>query len=136
MSIVFEGLAGYAPGLCSWLFLEHCASAYDSFDMDFPSETERGIIRRYRCSLSMMLWTIFRESFMSPILSAQKSQVILTKVNFPRESIIFSGFYMTLFNSAIKLAIIAAVFVVFRIIPSWTIILGIFGIIAKATWQD
>jgi lipopolysaccharide transport system permease protein len=78
---------------------------------------------------SMMLWMMFQESIMTPITSTQMSQMLLNKLNFPRESILYSGLYMTLFNSALKLCIIALVFVVFQLVPTWNVLLGLLGMV-------
>jgi lipopolysaccharide transport system permease protein len=78
--------------------------------------------------VSMMLWQIFRDSLLAPIQSAQKGQNLLTKINFPRESIVVSGFYMTLFNGGLKLLIILFVFIAFGITPSWFALVGLISI--------
>jgi lipopolysaccharide transport system permease protein len=80
--------------------------------------------------VSMMLWQIFRDSVMGPLQAVQKSKDILLKVNFNRESIVLSGLFMVLFNSLLKLAMIALVFVFFGIIPSWTVVPGVVSILS------
>ena len=53
-----------------------------------------------------MLWAVFLESMQSPINVTTQNKSILAKVNFPREAIIMSAFYQSLFNSGIKAVIL------------------------------
>lgn len=78
---------------------------------------------------SMMLWMMFQESIMTPMQSTQMSQMLLNKLNFPRESILYSALYMTFFNSALKLSVIVLVFVVFQLTPTWNVLLGLMGMV-------
>jgi len=51
----------------------------------------------------------------SPSASFGAAKAMLVKINFPREAVLMSGFYMVLFNTAIRLVLIAAVVVLWRI---------------------
>ena len=77
--------------------------------------------------VSMMLWMMFQDSVITPLQATQKNQVLMNKVNFPRESILYSGFYMALFNSSLKIAIIFLVFLIFNITPTLSTVLGFVG---------
>ncbi|WP_419869057.1 ABC transporter permease [Chryseobacterium sp. CT-SW4] len=65
--------------------------------------------------LGTMLWSVFVESLTTPLLQTQSTKDILAKVNFPKESILLSGFYKILFNTAIKIILIAAVLLFYGI---------------------
>lgn len=53
-----------------------------------------------------LMWQMFAEAIQSPLKNVSSNQKILTKVNFPREALLLSGFYELLFNTAIKVLII------------------------------
>jgi lipopolysaccharide transport system permease protein len=68
--------------------------------------------------ISVVLWQLFAESLNAPLKSVTAAKPLLAKINFPRESLIISAFYMVLFNMLIKGLIIAVVFVAFDLIPT------------------
>jgi len=47
-----------------------------------------------------ILWQVFAESVIAPLKSVGQGKSILTKINFPRESLILSGIYEVLFESS------------------------------------
>lgn len=53
-----------------------------------------------------MIWAMFLESMQSPINLTSQNKSILAKVNFPREAVIMSAVYQSLFNSTIKTVIL------------------------------
>jgi lipopolysaccharide transport system permease protein len=55
---------------------------------------------------------------------------MLTKLNFPREALIISGIYQTLFNAGIKVALLLGALVFFGINPGWNLLLFPFGIVS------
>ena len=69
-----------------------------------------------------MMWQIFVESLQTPINQVASSKSLLAKLNFPRESIILSGIYKTLFNALIKMIILIPLIIIFGGEPGWTII--------------
>lgn len=77
-----------------------------------------------------MLWQIFSESVLAPLKAVQSSASMLTKINFPRESLILSGIYEVIFNSFIKIGLILLIFAYFKFIPGVEFILAIIGIIS------
>ena len=56
-----------------------------------------------------MIWAIFMESLSAPLQQVQAAKPMLAKLNFPREALILSGVYQTLFNASIKIALMFAV---------------------------
>ena len=75
--------------------------------------------------IGTLLWAIFTESVNMPLLRTTGSRDLLTKVNFEKEAIILSGIYKLIFNTLIKLGIIALLFVFFRISPGFQMVLAI-----------
>ncbi len=77
-----------------------------------------------------MMWQIFTEAFQSPIVEVNAAKGLLTKLNFPREAIIISGLLKTIFNAAIKVALLIPVAFLFSSTIDWTILLFPIGIIS------
>jgi lipopolysaccharide transport system permease protein len=75
--------------------------------------------------VSVVLWQIFSDSLNAPLKSVTAAKPLLAKINFPREALIISAFYMVLFNILIKLSIIVAVFVIFRLQLNWAVLLSL-----------
>jgi lipopolysaccharide transport system permease protein len=61
------------------------------------------------------LWQVFTESLNAPLKCVMTARPMLAKINFPREALILSGFYQTVFNFLIKCLILAGIFLVFQI---------------------
>ncbi|CAN5398671.1 N/A [soil metagenome] len=76
-----------------------------------------------------LLWQIFSESILAPLKGVQTSLSMLTKINFPRESLILTGIYEVLFNSFIKLALIVGIFLYYNIVPGPSVVIALLGII-------
>lgn len=69
---------------------------------------------------SMALWQTFVNSLNGPFTGLRISKGVLTKVAFPRETVVFSEIVKTLFNFSVQLVLIVAVFIWYRIPVSWT----------------
>ena len=54
---------------------------------------------------------------------------MLAKINFPKEALILSGLGQTLFNLSIKLLILIAVFIIFKIPITWGVPLSLLAIL-------
>ena len=76
------------------------------------------------------LWQSFAEGVNGPIRGVALGKSMLTKINFPRESLILSGIYEAVFNTLVKIGLLVLVFVVFQQLPTWTTLLGIMGFAA------
>ena len=77
-----------------------------------------------------MLWKIFAESIMAPIVSVVINKSMLVKINIPREALLLSGFYEILFNVLIKLTLIGIILLIFQQSVGFTIFLVPLGILA------
>jgi len=83
-----------------------------------------------------VLWQVFTEAFQAPIQEVAASKTLLTKINFPREALILSGIWKTLFNAGIKLIVLVPVVLWLGVVPSWSILLfpiGIFSLVLMGT---
>ena len=69
--------------------------------------------------IGTLMWQVLTESVNQPLRSVQSGKSILSKLNFPRESLLFHGFFTLIFNTFLKLLIIIAVLIVFKINPGW-----------------
>ncbi len=79
--------------------------------------------------IGSILWSIFSESINSPLVSTNGAKALISKINFPKEAILLSGFYKIVFNSAIKLLIIAVALIFFQINPGIQIVYGLLMIV-------
>jgi lipopolysaccharide transport system permease protein len=77
-----------------------------------------------------MIWAIFIDALNAPLQQTATAKQMLAKINFPREALVVSGIYQTLFNGAIKIIILFFVLMFFKIYPGWTLILFPFGILS------
>jgi lipopolysaccharide transport system permease protein len=65
--------------------------------------------------MGALLWQVFADALGSPSTSLSSAKAMLVKINFPREAVLMAGLCMVLFNAAIRLILIAAVVVFWRI---------------------
>ncbi|WP_442854721.1 ABC transporter permease [Fischerella sp. PCC 9605] len=72
---------------------------------------------------STALWQTFVEALNGPVQAVTTAKPMLARVNFPREALILAKLGEVFFNFAIKLILIVALFIWFRVPVSWTVIL-------------
>jgi lipopolysaccharide transport system permease protein len=77
-----------------------------------------------------MLWAIFMDALNAPMQQVNAARGMLAKLNFPREALIVSGIYQTLFNAAIKIALMLVTLMVIGINPGWNFMFFPLGIIS------
>ncbi len=63
---------------------------------------------------STVFWQLFVDSMNAPLKFVTQNKSMLTKINFPRESIIFSGIIQVLFSLLIKLILLIAIILFFQ----------------------
>lgn len=68
--------------------------------------------------IGTILWQVFAEGVNQPLVSVRSNISMLTKINFPREALLLSGFYTILFNLGPKLLVLASAYVFFKLQPS------------------
>lgn len=64
--------------------------------------------------IGTMAWAIVTESILGPINSTLSMRGTLSKINFPKEALITSSVYKTLFNTGVKLLILIALLLYFQ----------------------
>jgi lipopolysaccharide transport system permease protein len=79
--------------------------------------------------LGTVLWQTFLEALNCPDKALKTSKAILGKVKFPHEAIILAQIGQILFSLGTKLVLVIALFLVFRVAVSWSIILAPLAII-------
>jgi lipopolysaccharide transport system permease protein len=72
---------------------------------------------------STALWQTFVEALNGPMQAVIVAKPMLSRVNFPREALILAKLGEVFFNFAIKLFLIVALFIWFRISVTWTVFL-------------
>jgi lipopolysaccharide transport system permease protein len=72
---------------------------------------------------STALWQTFVEALNGPVQAVAAAKPMLARVNFPREALILAKVGEVFFNFGIKLILITALFIWFRIPITWTVIL-------------
>ncbi len=77
-----------------------------------------------------MLWAVFMDAVNAPLQGVTASKTMLAKINFPREAIVVSGIYQTLFNAGIKVGLLLAALLFLGINPGWNLLLFPFGLLS------
>ncbi|MEA5502351.1 ABC transporter permease [Halotia wernerae UHCC 0503] len=72
---------------------------------------------------STALWQTFVEALNGPVQAVTVAKPMLARINFPREALILAKLGEVFFNFAVKLILIVALFLWFRIPITWTVIL-------------
>lgn len=77
-----------------------------------------------------MLWAIFMDAINAPMNQTSSAIGMLTKLNFPREALLLSGVYKTLFNAGIKIALLLCILPFFKVNPGWGLALFPLGVLS------
>jgi lipopolysaccharide transport system permease protein len=77
-----------------------------------------------------MIWAIFIDAVNAPLQQTTANKQMLAKINFPREALVVSGIYQTLFNGAIRIILLLFVLMLFKIYPGWGLFWFPFGILS------
>jgi lipopolysaccharide transport system permease protein len=83
-----------------------------------------------------MLWSIFMDSINAPMGETNAARGMLARLNFPKEALLLSGIYKTLFNASIKIGLLLCVLPFFKVNPGWGLFLfpvGVFSIVLVGT---
>lgn len=79
--------------------------------------------------IGTMAWAIITESILGPINGTLNMRGTLSKINFPKEALIVSSVYKTLFNTGIKLIILVAMLIYFKQAIHFSILLFPFSLL-------
>ena len=77
-----------------------------------------------------MLWAIFMDAMNAPLQQTNQARSMLAKLNFPREALLVSGIYQTLFNAGIKIGLLLGALLVMGINPGWGLLLFPLGLLS------
>jgi len=77
-----------------------------------------------------MLWAIFMDALNAPLQQTSAAKSMLAKLNFPREALILSGIYQTLFNAGIKIALLLAALLWLGVYPDASLLLFPLGVLS------
>ncbi|MDT8379832.1 MAG: ABC transporter permease [Desulfotignum sp.] len=77
-----------------------------------------------------MLWAIFMDAVNAPLQQTIAAKPMLAKINFPREALVISGIYQTLFNGGIKITLLLGALIYMGIYPGWSLFLFPFGVLS------
>jgi lipopolysaccharide transport system permease protein len=61
-----------------------------------------------------LLWQLFSEAISAPLNQVTENKAMLAKINIPREGLLLSGAYHVIFNTAIKIVLLAVIYAYFR----------------------
>lgn len=75
-----------------------------------------------------MLWAVFMDALNAPLGQVSASRGMLAKLNFPREALVVSGIYQTLFNAAIKILLVLGAVFILGVKPGWALLLFPLGL--------
>lgn len=76
-----------------------------------------------------VFWQVFVESLNTPLRVMQSNKSMLSKINFPREALILSGIGQVFFDLGVRSLILAIVFVLYGLRPSWGLLLAPFAVL-------
>ena len=72
--------------------------------------------------MGTLLWQVFVDSMQSPLQSFGAAKSMLVKINFPREAVLVGGLYMVIFNALIRLLLVIAVMVWWKVPVDQTVL--------------
>lgn len=77
-----------------------------------------------------ILWAIFMDAVNAPLQQTIAAKPMLAKINFPREALVLSGIYQSLFNAAIKVGVLLGALLIMGIVPGWGLLLFPFAVLS------
>ena len=77
----------------------------------------------------MILWQAFIDAFQMPADKMRSNKNMLSRITFPRESLLLVGIGEVFFNLAIRLVLLVPAFIIFSVPLNWSILLAPFAII-------
>jgi len=112
--------AGYRQTLLGyvWAFLPPLVAAATFIFLQSQGITRIEVVGIPYAAFALMgtlLWQIFVDALTSPSASLGAAKAMLVKINFPREAVLIGGLYMVIFNALIRMFLIAAVMILWRI---------------------
>lgn len=130
--------AGYRQTLLGyvWAFLPPLVAAATFIFLQSQGITRIEVVGISYPAFALMgtlLWQIFVDALTSPSASFGAAKAMLVKINFPREAVLVGGLYMVIFNALIRMVLIAAVMILWKIPVGPTLAflpVALFGLLA------
>ena len=72
--------------------------------------------------LNMTVWQLFANGLTGATQSLVNAGALITKINFPRESLVIAAFGQSVFEFVIRAVLVAGAFALYRFAPAWTIV--------------
>lgn len=116
-----------------WLFLPPLAISFTWLYLTWSgviSNSETRLPYSVFVVTGILLWTSFFEAVSSPLNQLLEAANLLSKVNFPPEAVIVSGFLSVLLSSVVRLVILIPVFLLGDVRPSASLLLAPIGLLA------
>jgi lipopolysaccharide transport system permease protein len=79
-----------------------------------------------------VLWQVFVDALNAPLQQLAAARQLITRSRVPHEALLLSGLLEVLFNAAVRMLVLAAVLVGYRIAPGTSLLFVPFGIAALA----
>ncbi len=79
--------------------------------------------------LGVTIWQLFGTGINACTTSLTGAGNLISKINFAKESMIFSSLIRTIFDFIVRIFLLVGVFAIYKIVPSWTIIFLPFALI-------
>jgi lipopolysaccharide transport system permease protein len=69
-----------------------------------------------------LMWSTLTDAINMPMMITKGSMGIMSKINFPKEALLISGFYKLLYNSSFKILLLVFFFIFFSVSLSWNML--------------
>ncbi|HLJ56323.1 MAG TPA: ABC transporter permease [Chthonomonadaceae bacterium] len=73
--------------------------------------------------LGMSVWQLFATGLTNATQSLVNAGTLISKIGFPRETLVIAAFGQSVFDSLIRIALLAAAFALYRVVPSPAVVL-------------
>lgn len=79
--------------------------------------------------LGMTVWQLFASGLASATQCLVSAAALITKINFPRETLVLAAFGQSIFEFLLRMVLIVGALLIFKVTPAWTIVLFPFAMI-------
>jgi lipopolysaccharide transport system permease protein len=77
-----------------------------------------------------VLWAILMDAMNAPLQQTNSARAMLAKLDFPREALVISGIYQTLFHGTIRIALLIGALILVGLNPGWGVLLFPFALLS------
>lgn len=90
---------------------------------------ETGIPYPAYAILGLTVWQIFAGGLTAATNALAAGGSLIAKINFPKETLVIAALGQTLFETAVRLGLVTAIFAYYRVVPAWPTLLFPFAIL-------